>query len=199
SLFVLLCVSCVVLFVFFVRLRRPPRSTLFPYTTLFRSVLFLAAQAVFLFVLVPLTWGQLVRLVNDQLPHMLVEANAFLNGLPQRYPEIVSADAAKELSSFTTQTVTGVVQSVLSLSMSSFENLMALLIFLVLVPLLVFFFLKDKDRLVQWAVGFLPDERPFISRVMTEMGVQISNYVRGKAIEILICGVATYIGLAVMG
>src|SRR5690606_26111428 len=52
---------------------------------------------------------------------------------------------------------------------------------------------------VQWAVGFLPDERPFISRVMTEMDVQISNYVRGKAIEILICGVATYIGLAVMG
>src|SRR5690606_4742508 len=90
--------------------RRVPQSIAF----LLTYVLFLAAQAVFLFVLVPLTWGQLVRLVNDQLPHMLVEANAFLNGLPQRYPEIVSADAAKELSSFTTQTVTGVVQSVLS-------------------------------------------------------------------------------------
>ena len=31
------------------------------------------------------------------------------------------------------------------------------------------------------------------------MDTQISNYVRGKAIEILICGVVTYIGFAVMG
>lgn len=175
--------------------RRIPQALAFLAT----YILFLTAQALFLFVLVPLTWSQLVRLVNDQLPRMLVEANAFLNALPQRYPELVSADAAKELSSFTTQTVTGLVQSVLSFSLSNFENLMGLLIFLVLVPLLVFFFLKDKDRLTRWAVSFLPEERPFISRVMTEMDVQISNYVRGKAIEILICGVATYVGLAVMG
>src|SRR3712207_7360411 len=33
---------------FFLMIRRPPRSTLFPYTTLFRSVAFLtAAQAIF--------------------------------------------------------------------------------------------------------------------------------------------------------
>ncbi len=162
-------------------------------------MLFLAAQAVLLFILVPLTWGQLVRLVNEQLPQVLVESNTFLNSLPKHYPHLMSADAAKELSGFTTQTITGMIQSILSFSLSNFENFMSLLIFLVLVPLLVFFFLKDKDRLVAWAVSFLPDERPFISRVMTEMDTQISNYVRGKAIEILICGVATYIGLAVMG
>src|ERR1043165_10083627 len=35
----LCCVSCCVSFVFFfLMIRRPPRSTLFPYTTLFRSV-----------------------------------------------------------------------------------------------------------------------------------------------------------------
>src|SRR2546430_12108569 len=33
-----MCVLCVVLFFFFLMIRRPPRSTLFPYTTLFRSV-----------------------------------------------------------------------------------------------------------------------------------------------------------------
>ena len=162
-------------------------------------VLFLASQVAFLFVLVPLTWGQLVRLVNEQLPKMLVSANSFLNMLPERYPEIVSAEAAKELSGFTTKTVKDLVQSVLSFSLSNFENIMGLLIFLVLVPLLVFFFLKDKDRLVQWVVSYLPDNRPFISRVMTEMDVQISNYVRGKALEILICGIATYAGFMVMG
>src|SRR5260370_62256 len=31
------CLSCVVFVFFFLMIRRPPRSTLFPYTTLFRS------------------------------------------------------------------------------------------------------------------------------------------------------------------
>ncbi|NPU91348.1 MAG: AI-2E family transporter [Gammaproteobacteria bacterium] len=162
-------------------------------------ILFLASQVAFLFVLVPLTWGQLERLVNEQLPRLLVEANVFLGMLPERYPELVSPDAARELSSYTTKAVTDVVQSVLSVSLANFENLMGVLIFLVLVPLLVFFFLKDKERLIAWAVSFLPENRPFISRVMTEMDTQISNYVRGKAIEILICGGVTYIALVVMG
>jgi putative permease len=175
--------------------RRVPQTVAFLSTYL----LFLAAQAAILFVLVPLTWGQLERLVREELPLVLVESNNFLNSLPEHYPHLVSADAAKELSGFTTQSITGLVQSILSFSLSNFENFMGLLIFLVLVPLLVFFFLKDKDQLVAWAVSFLPEERPFISRVMTEMDIQISNYVRGKAIEILICGAVTYIGLAVMG
>src|SRR2546426_9840554 len=37
SLFYYSCVYHVLLFFFFLMIRRPPRSTLFPYTTLFRS------------------------------------------------------------------------------------------------------------------------------------------------------------------
>src|SRR2546427_7627384 len=36
-LFSQLCFSCALSFFFFLMIRRPPRSTLFPYTTLFRS------------------------------------------------------------------------------------------------------------------------------------------------------------------
>src|ERR1039457_7554316 len=35
--------SRIILFVFFLMIRRPPRSTLFPYTTLFRSMMFRVA------------------------------------------------------------------------------------------------------------------------------------------------------------
>src|SRR2546427_12518966 len=38
SMFLLLVVSSRVFFFFFLMIRRPPRSTLFPYTTLFRSI-----------------------------------------------------------------------------------------------------------------------------------------------------------------
>src|SRR5438034_11248709 len=37
SLFVFLCTLSLLLLFFFLMIRRPPRSTLFPYTTLFRS------------------------------------------------------------------------------------------------------------------------------------------------------------------
>jgi len=38
------------IFFFFLMIRRPPRSTLFPYTTLFRSVVFLVALGGYLVV-----------------------------------------------------------------------------------------------------------------------------------------------------
>src|SRR5258705_13772727 len=37
SLYSTSCTYCVLFFFFFLMIRRPPRSTLFPYTTLFRS------------------------------------------------------------------------------------------------------------------------------------------------------------------
>src|SRR5260370_15852672 len=39
--FLSVCLHFLILFFFFLMIRRPPRSTLFPYTTLFRSVPFL--------------------------------------------------------------------------------------------------------------------------------------------------------------
>ncbi len=162
-------------------------------------LLFVAALFMALFVLVPLTWGQLVRLLNDQVPRMLVEANSFLNLLPARYPELVSEEWVEELSALTTTSLKSFGESVVTFSLSNIPNLMGVLIFIVLVPLLVFFFLKDKDKLIGSLVAFLPRERPFISQVISEMDTQISNYVRGKAIEILITGGVTYVALVVLG
>jgi putative permease len=141
----------------------------------------------------------LVRFLNDQVPRMLSEANSFLILLPQRYPELVSEQWAKEISAMTTATLKNVGESVVTFSVANIPNLMGVLIFLVLVPLLVFFFLKDKDRLIASVESVLPADRPFITRVMTEMDQQISNYVRGKAMEIIITGGVTYIAFVILG
>ena len=166
-----------------------PRFPAFVFTyMLFATLLFSV-----LFILVPLTWGQLIRLLNDQFPRFIAEANSWLNLLPARYPDLVSEQLVQEISSYTTTSVKTFVESVVSFSISNIHNVMSVIIFVVLVPLLVFFFLKDKDHLIRSLVAFLPPERPFISRVMAEMDTQISNYVRGKAIEILIVGSMSYV------
>lgn len=160
---------------------------------------FLGLLVSFLFVLVPLTWGQLIRLVNDQLPRLVSESGRILEMLPDRYPELVSEKWVTDLSAIATTRMNSMMESVVSFSVASLPGLMDVLIFIVLLPLLVFFFLKDKDIMIRWFLGFLPDDRPFMNRVMMEMNVQIANYVRGKAIEILITGGATYVAFLVLG
>ncbi len=51
----------------------------------------------------------------------------------------------------------------------------------------------------RWARGYLPRERALINRVADEMKRQIANYIRGKVIEIFICGGVTYIAFAALG
>ena len=70
---------------------------------------------------------------------------------------------------------------------------------MVLIPILVFFFLKDKDELINWFKGYLPHERTLLSSVWADVEAQIANYVRGKAGEIVIVGGVSYITFVSLG
>lgn len=58
---------------------------------------------------------------------------------------------------------------------------------------MVFFLLKDKKLFLRALSRFLPKNRRLATRVWSEMQQQIANYIRGKLLEILIVGIATYI------
>jgi len=63
---------------------------------------------------------------------------------------------------------------------------------LILAPILVFFFLKDKKKILDWLANFLPDNSELSLKVWTEVNLQISNYIRGKMWEILIVWGVSY-------
>jgi len=67
------------------------------------------------------------------------------------------------------------------------------LVYLILVPLLVFFFLKDKAMILSWIMGFLPENRGLATEVWKDVNNQIFNYVRGKVWEIIIVWSVTYV------
>ncbi len=90
-------------------------------------------------------------------------------------------------------------EHLVSASLSSLVNVVAIMIYLILVPLMVFFMLKDKRVLMGSLRRFLPRNRTLVNRVWVEMNNQIINYIRGKVIEILIVGIATYVPFALMG
>lgn len=88
--------------------------------------------------------------------------------------------------------ILGVGESALKLSVSSLLSLVTLGIYAFLVPLMIFFLLKDKKELMSYISGFLPRNRGLASKVWMEMQVQIANYIRGKLLEILIVAGVTY-------
>ena len=45
-------------------------------------------------------------------------------------------------------------QQVLSYSFSSVVAVLTMVVYVILVPVLVFFLIKDKDRLIAWLTGF---------------------------------------------
>ena len=160
--------------------------------------LFMGALAVFLLVLVPLLWHQLITLFNE-LPGMLAKWQSLLLLLPERYPHLVSDEQVLKAIEVARGEIGKFGQWALTFSLSSLPLLINMMIYLVLVPILVFFFLKDRRMIGRWVRGYLPRERTLITRVAEEMNRQIANYIRGKVIEIFTCGAVTYIAFVTMG
>ena len=69
----------------------------------------------------------------------------------------------------------------------------------IMIPLMVFFFLKDKSILLPIASIILPKENGFMQSVFAEMNDQLFNYVTGKFIEMLLVASASYILFAFLG
>ncbi len=154
--------------------------------------LFMGLLVVFIVVVVPLLWHQLITLFNE-LPGMLAKWQSLLLLLPERYPHLVSDEQVLQAIEVARGEIGKFGQWALTFSLSSLPLLVNIMIYLVLVPILVFFFLKDRAMIGRWVSGYLPRERALITRVAEEMNRQIANYIRGKVIEIIICGGVTYI------
>lgn len=161
-------------------------------------ILFVGAVAACLLILVPLLWQQLSTLFNE-LPRMLGEWQTLFLLLPERYPNLITNEQVVQAIALVGGEMGNFGQWALTYSLSSVPLLVSIMIYLVLVPILVFFFLKDRELIGQWFRSYLPDERTLISRVAQEMNQQIANYIRGKVIEILIVGVVSYIAFAALG
>jgi len=160
--------------------------------------LFISFVAAFLLFVLPIVWQQLGNLFNEA-PRMVSETQALLLVLPERYPELVSETQVRQLIAAAASELSRLGQWVLTFSLNSITSVVTILIYLVLVPILVFFFLKDGRSLMSGWLAFLPQKREMMTRVWREMDDQIANYVRGKAIEIIIVGVVSYITFVFFG
>jgi len=159
---------------------------------------FMACLVFVLIGLLPLLSRQLSQLAQ-QLPGMIVQGQTLLMQLPARYPSLITAQQIADIIASLRNELGQFGQKLLSYSLSSLLNVITILVYLVLMPLLVFFFLKDKQRIIAWFVGLLPRERYLTIKVWRDVHQQIANYVRGKFVEVLIVWAVSFATFALMG
>ena len=117
---------------------------------------------------------------------MISNGQELLLKLPQQYPDLISENAVREVIQSIKDGVSELGQDVLSVSLASIPALISILVYVILVPVMIFFFLKDKETIISWLTRFVPADRHLITEIWHEMDGQIGNYIRGKSNEILI-------------
>jgi len=159
---------------------------------------FIGAFLGLLLLVLPAVWNQLSRLLNE-LPRVISQWQESLMLLPESYPNLFTQQQVDELVRSARGELTALGQTMVSYSIASIPRVVSLIIFVVLVPILVFFVLKDREKLIRWATNFLPRNRPLMIKIWQEMDLQLSNYIRGKVLEIFLVGVAAYLVFALIG
>ena len=154
-------------------------------------MVFLGAVMAMVLLVVPLVSSQVSSLVS-LLPNLVVRLREGMLRLAEQFPEFVTQSQITAVVEQATRELGNLSGTLLENAFSQVFSLFGLLVYLILVPISVFFLLKDKDELMAFWRSILPQPRPLLSAVGTEMNVQLGNYVRGKAIEIVIVGVASF-------
>jgi len=148
--------------------------------------------------LLPLVWRQMLSLAAE-MPRMLEQAQQFFGVLPEKYPELVTAEQLGQVISMAQAELAGLGQTLVTRSLASIPGILTVMVYMILIPLLVFFFLKDREQITDWLAAFLPPERPLLRRIWGEMNMQFANYARGKALEVIIVGLVTYSAFSWLG
>ena len=150
------------------------------------------------FGVMPLLLNQLTQL-GRELPNMLAQGQAYLLLLPQQYPAVFSEQQVQNFIDSVSKDLLAFGQAVVSLSLAKAVGLLTFLVYVVLVPILVFFCLKDKTRILVWLQRFLPQRQDLSLQVWRQVDSKIGSYIRGKIIEILIIWLVSYITFALLG
>lgn len=159
---------------------------------------FIGVMLLLLTGLLPSIVHQGINLAREA-PVMLAKLKVYLLRLPESYPDLMDVSLAETLLSTAQVRLLALGELIVSASFSSLVNLVLVMVYLILVPLMMFFMLKDKDQLLRATNRFLPSNRDLARQVWIEMNEQIVNYIRGKVIHILIVSVANYLMFYLMG
>ena len=161
------------------------------------SIFIVVGAAMFTW-LIPLLYVQLQLFVMD-IPRLFNDFMNFISTMPATFPDLVNSDQISVFFQAVSSELTSITQNLVKSSISGIQSTITVLLYIILFPILVYFFMFDRKNIIEGCLKIIPGNRVMLSQVWSEMDVQLSNYVRGKVLEIFIVGVAAAILFASFG
>jgi len=161
-------------------------------------LIFMVVLLLLIFGLLPALSAQVGQTVRD-LPSMFGQGKKLLMHLPSRYPEVISEEQVTTLIDTLQSEMGRYGQNLLAVSVASVRGAVTFLVYLVLMPLMIFFFLKDKQKIFDWFRVFLTQKKRMSRQVWHEVNLQFGNYLRGKFWEVLIIWAASFVTFSLLG
>jgi putative permease len=160
--------------------------------------IFIVTGATLVIWLVPLLYTQLQAFVLD-FPNFISDFRYFISELPSKFPDLVSSDQITIFFNAVSEEISAIAQNIVKTSISSIQSAITVLLYIILFPILVYFFLFDRKNIINGFLKVIPGRRKMFTSIWAEMDIQLSNYVRGKTIEIFIVGIAAAVIFSSLG
>ena len=161
-------------------------------------IVLIGTVATAVLLVVPLLWQQAADLLA-LAPTLVGMLRDGLSSLADAFPDFITEEQILGVVNESSKELGNLSGVLLESAFSQVFSLFGLVIYLVLVPMSVFFLLKDKELLMAHLASLLPKDRPLLDAVSSQMNAQLGNYVRGKAVEILLVGTVTFITFLFFG
>lgn len=157
-------------------------------------IVFFTVYTSFFFILP--TIGSQINSFIQSLPNIVDSLQLVLTNLANSYPEFFSEEEIPKILSNLSSQINNLLAQALSQIAGTISFAFNALIYAILIPLMVFFFLKDKETLLPLISFFRPNERGLMDSIFNEMNEQLYNYVTGKIIEIFIVTSVSFIAFS---
>ena len=160
--------------------------------------IFIVTGAAMLVWLLPILYTQLQAFVLD-VPELFNNFLEFVSTLPAKFPELVTSEQITVFFQAVSSELSSITQNIVKSSIAGIQSTITILLYIILFPILVFFFLFDRKNIMEGLSKLVPGNREMFSNIWTEMDMQLSNYVRGKTTEIFVVGLCAAIIFSLVG
>ncbi len=160
-------------------------------------ILFIVLVVVLVVGLMPHLMQQLTKLLGE-MPRITRALENTLRDLSEYASDYANPEMIESLTLSMIEGSQELAASSVTYLLQGVPGLFSIFVYLILVPFLVFFFLKDKKELLDSLRRLLPRERRLVYRVLRDVNAGVGGYVRGKFWEMMVLGLSTYIVFTLM-
>ena len=159
---------------------------------------FIAISMIILFLILPLMIDQFTLFVKS-LPSILEKGKTLLLNFTSSDKTLITESQLTNIFSALNTEIYNMYGSIVSYSLSSAGSIIETIIYMLIVPILIFFLLFDKEEINGWFKKFFPEKLDLSKKAYAELDLKIGNYIRCKFIEIIIDWVASTLFFTMIG